>query len=479
MSVTGEATTTANPRAGAENGALLFPPGFAWGAATAAYQIEGAVRADGRTDSVWDVFSRTPGKVTGGDTGDVAADHYRRYPEDIALMAELGIGTYRFSVSWPRVQPGGRGHANEKGLDFYRRLVDGLLERGIEPMLTLYHWDLPAELEGAGGWPERDTAYRFAEYAGLVRDALGDRVRRWSTLNEPWCSAFLGYGDGIHAPGRVEPAAALTAAHHLLLGHGLAAGVLRSTPDIELSIVLNLAPFWPVTDSAEDRDGARRLDGLMNRIFLDPVLRGAYPADVLADVASVSDFDFVRDGDLRAISAPVDLLGVNYYRPERVAAHGSPAAAGVPAVSTAFPGCADLAMLPAPEDRRTAQGWEVDPAGLLEILRRLRDEYPGVPVMIAENGAAYPDVLDADGRIRDIERLAYVDGHLRALHEAIADGVDVRGYLLWSLLDNFEWAWGYGTRFGIVYVDFETQQRIIKDSGRWYGEVIARHGLAD
>ncbi|MET9378674.1 GH1 family beta-glucosidase [Streptomyces sp. NPDC002992] len=451
----------------------VFPDGFRWGAATAAYQIEGAAAEDGRTPSIWDTFSRTPGKVRNGDTGDIAADHYHRVREDVALMKDLGLTDYRFSLSWPRIQPTGRGPAVQKGLDFYRALVDELLEAGIRPVATLYHWDLPQELEDAGGWPARATAERFAEYAGLAAEALGDRITTWTTLNEPWCAAFLGYGSGVHAPGRTDDAAALRAAHHLNLAHGMAAQVLRaSVPSTaELSLTLNLHAIRALSDAPEDVDAARRIDAVGNRIFLDPVFHGRLPADLVEDTESITDWSFVRDGDLDVISTPIDSLGINYYSPTVVGA-------GTSESPSPWPGAADrVRFLPAPGPR-TAMDWPVDAEGLYELLVRLRDELPGLPLVITENGAAYDDYADPEGEVHDPERVAYVDAHLFAVHRAIADGADVRGYFLWSLLDNFEWAYGYGKRFGIVHVDFASQRRTPKDSARWYAEVIARGGLA-
>ncbi|MFE2231113.1 GH1 family beta-glucosidase [Streptomyces sp. NPDC059442] len=450
----------------------LFPAGFRWGSATAAYQIEGAAAEDGRTPSIWDTFSRLPGKVRNGDTGDIAADHYHRVREDVALMKAVGLTDYRFSLAWPRIQPTGRGPAVQKGLDFYRALADELLEAGIRPVVTLYHWDLPQELEDAGGWPERATAERFAEYAGLAAEALGDRIDTWTTLNEPWCAAFLGYGSGVHAPGRTDDRAALRAAHHLNLAHGLAARVLRDTlpATAELSLTLNLHVARPLTDAPEDVDAARRIDAVGNRIFLDPVFHGRLPADLVADTAHLTDWSFVRDGDLAVISAPIDSLGINYYSPAVVAAGTSDA-------PSPWPGAPErVRFLPAPGPR-TAMDWPVDASGLHELLVRLRDELPGVPLLITENGAAYDDYADPEGVVHDPERVEYLDAHLEAVHRAIADGADVRGYFLWSLLDNFEWAYGYGKRFGIVHVDFASQRRTPKDSARWYAEVIGRGGL--
>jgi beta-glucosidase len=445
---------------------LIFPPDFQWGAATAAYQIEGASTVDGRTPSIWDTFSATPGKVFGGHTGAEATDHYHRFAEDIGLMAQLGLRSYRLSVAWPRVQPGGRGPANAAGLAFYDRLVDALLAAGIAPAVTLYHWDLPQELEDRGGWAERDTAYRFAEYAALVGARLADRVALWSTLNEPWCSAFLGYGSGVHAPGRTDPAAALRAAHHLLLGHGLAVEVLPRP----VSLVLNLGAVRAVSGAEADVAAARKIDGLINRIFLDPVFRGRYPADVVENTASIVDWAaLVQDGDLKAISAPIDVLGVNYYQPSLVGA-------GRLEPPNPWPGCADVGF-PAQDAPVTGMNWPIDATGLRDILVRVRDDYGDVPMMVTENGAAYADTV-VDGAVHDDARIAYLRDHLAAAHEALRAGVDLRGYYVWSLLDNFEWAYGYSQRFGLIHVDYTTQARTLKDSAYWYRDVIARGGLA-
>jgi beta-glucosidase len=452
---------------------LRFPAGFLWGAATAAYQIEGAADEDGRGRSIWDTFSHTPGKVDNGDTGDVACDHYHRMPQDVALMSCLGLGAYRFSVSWPRVQPEGRGPVNQRGLDFYRRLVERLRERGITPMLTLYHWDLPQALEDAGGWPARDTAYRFADYAATVFAALGDQVPVWTTLNEPWCSAFLGYAAGCHAPGRTDPSLALAAAHHLMLGHGLAVRAMRAHREdgTQHSVVLNFAVVHPATDSSLDIDAARRIDGLANRLFADPLLRGRYPVDVVADLAPHVAWDFVQDGDEATIAAPLDLLGVNYYSCTRVGHRGGE----VCTEPSPYPGCGDIEVLE-PLGPTTDMGWEIYPAGLTELLVRLAARYPRVPLLITENGAAFPDAPDLDGRVRDRQRVAFLDAHVRAAYAALEQGVDLRGYLAWSLMDNFEWAKGYTKRFGLVHVDYSSQRRTVKDSGRWFRELIARHG---
>jgi beta-glucosidase len=458
-----------------------LPAGFLWGAATAAYQIEGSADADGRGPSIWDTFTRRPGTVRGGVTGDVAVDHYRRRSSDVAMMADLGLSAYRFSVSWSRVQPAGRGPANQRGIDFYSKLVDELLDRGIEPWLTLYHWDLPQPLEDVGGWPERDTAERFADYAALLHGALGDRVGTWTTLNEPWCAAFLGYAAGEHAPGRQEPAASVRAAHHLLLGHGLATRALRAAdPAVKVALSLNLYAVEPATP--DDADAARRIDGLQNRLFLDPVLRGSYPADVVADLAPVTDFAHVRPGDLEAISQPLDALGVNYYSRivSRAGAGKGPRpgpAGGDRLLGCAFPG-ADSIGSQDPVLPTTAMDWEIHAAGLTDVLTRVATEYDAPPLYVTENGAAFTDTLTVDGRVHDPDRTRYIEAHLRACQDAIAAGVDLRGYFVWSLLDNFEWAWGYDMRFGIVYVDFETQRRVLKDSALWYADSARRNAPA-
>ncbi|GHH73170.1 beta-glucosidase [Streptomyces sulfonofaciens] len=476
------ATATHRPAADPDTTAVrTFPEGFTWGTATAAYQIEGAAAVDGRTPSIWDTYCRTPGKVRNGDTGDIATDHYHRWREDVDLLAGLGVGAYRFSLSWPRIQPTGRGPAVPKGLDFYRRLADALLEKGIEPVVTLYHWDLPQELEDAGGWPERATADRFAEYAGLAAEALGDRVRTWTTLNEPWCSAFLGYGSGVHAPGRTDQVAALRAAHHLNLAHGKAVQALRSvlSPAARLSVTLNIHQVRARSEDAADLDAARRIDAVANRVFTGPMLNGAYPADLFEDTARLTDWSFVHDGDTALARQPLDFLGVNYYSPTLVSAargegthtfdgHGRSA-------HSPWPGAERVAFHQPPGDTRTAMGWTVDPSGLYDLLRRLGADFPGLPLVITENGAAFDDYVDPNGEVHDPDRIAYLQGHLAAVHRAIEAGVDVRGYFLWSLLDNFEWGHGYSKRFGAVYVDYPTGTRTPKSSARWYGQV-ARTG---
>ena len=468
--------------------AVPFPPGFLWGTATAAYQIEGAVHEDGRRDSIWDTFSHTPGKVTGGDTGDVAVDHYHRVAEDVALMAELNLAAYRFSIAWPRIVPAGSGAVNRAGLDFYSRLIDELLARGITPAATLYHWDLPQPLQDAGGWLNRDTAARFAEYAAVVAQELGDRLPIVTTLNEPWCSAFLGYGTGVHAPGVTGLSTALTAAHHLNLAHGLGTTALRThlPAGSKVALTLNLAAVHAASGSEADQRAAQHVQDVSNRIFLDPVLRGHYPEALLEDLQHVTDFSFVRDGDLAAIGVGTDVLGVNYYSPTLVAAAtpelraqvesgfvNDPQSASGP---MPYPGTDRAFALPQ-DGPYTAMGWRVEPDAFTELLLWVHHEYPGVELMVTENGAAYDDELSPDGRVRDADRIAYLDGHLRAVHAAIEGGADVRGYFLWSLMDNFEWAWGYSKRFGIVHVDFDTQVRTPKESAHWYRDVIARNAL--
>jgi beta-glucosidase len=452
-----------------------FPDGFRWGAATSSYQIEGAVDVDGRGPSIWDTFCRVPGAISDGTSGEIACDHYHRYRDDVALMAQLGLQDYRFSIAWPRVQPTGTGPANPAGLDFYSRLVDALLEHGIEPVVTLYHWDLPQPLEDAGGWPERDTAARFAEYAAIVAQRLGDRVGTFTTLNEPWCAAFLGYASGDHAPGRTEPAAAYRAAHHLLLGHGLAVRALRAElpADRLVAITLNPANVRADSDAGTDRGAARWAELATNQVFLDPLLRGALAAELVAATAGLTDWDFVRDGDLATINAPIDALGVNYYFPHLVGATPRPDGSSMP-----YPGVPG-AWAHRQDGPRTAMDWRVEPASLTELLRKLAGEYPGTPFVITENGAAYADSVAPDGSVPDPDRAAYLTAHIGAVLDAVEGGVDVRGYFAWSLLDNFEWAWGLSQRFGLVHVDYASQRRTPKASASVYREIIAAHGLPD
>jgi len=451
-------------------GASTHEGRFWWGTATASYQVEGAVDEDGRTPSIWDTFAATPGAVAGGDTGAVACDHYHRYREDVDLMASLGLDVYRFSLAWPRIQPDGRGPANAAGLGFYDRLVDRLLERGIVPWVTLYHWDLPQVLEDAGGWTSRDIAERFADYVGLAYDRLGDRVNAWTTLNEPWCSAMLGYLFGVHAPGRRDVRAAVAAVHHLLLAHGRGLQVLRDKAEqagradaLEAGITLNLGVQIPASDAAADVAAARFEDGMSNRIFLDPLLRGSYPADIADALAARGVPLPLRDGDLDVISAPIDVLGVNYYT-SRV----------VRAVGTGQNGWLQTEEV-GRDVERTAMGWEVTPQYLTELLLRLQREYPGPAWFITENGAAYDDQPDENGYVDDADRVAYLRSHIDAALTAREQGVDLQGYFAWSLLDNFEWALGYSRRFGLVRVDYETQKRTPKRSAAYFADRIAAY----
>ncbi|GIG54454.1 GH1 family beta-glucosidase [Demequina activiva] len=455
-----------------------FPAGFGWGTSTASYQIEGAVDVDGRGPSIWDTFSHTPGRIKDGTTGDRACDHYHRWEEDVALMAELGAPYYRFSLAWPRLQPGAAGGLNDKGVDFYKRLVDAMRDKGVTPWVTAYHWDLPQELEDAGGWPERDTAYRFADYAELAYGALGDHIDIWTTLNEPLCAAHLGYADGEHAPGRQEPANAIRAAHHLNLGHGLA---LQRWQDSRreghrFGVTLNVVPAVAATDSPADVDAARRVDAVTNRIFLDPMLTGSYPADLIEDLAPLMDFSHVIDGDLEIIHQPLDDLGINYYQQGIITGPGPDAPdrfrAGVMAVGAGDTGRSDQG-LPV-----TDRGWEIDPDGMVALLHRITDDYDAPPLWITENGSSWFEEPGEDGVVHDDRRIAYLDQHVRAVKRALDEGIDLRGYFVWSLMDNFEWAYGESSRFGLIHVDYDTQVRTPKDSFHWFKDVIARAGLA-
>ena len=437
------------------NGVRHLPPGFAWGAAFSAYQVEGAVHEDGRGESIWDRFTALPGVIENGDTGAVACDSYHRYRDDVRLMHDLGLNAFRFSIAWPRVLPEGHGRVNEAGLDFYDRLVDELPAAGIEPFVTLYHWDLPQKLEDAGGWPVRETAEAFAQYVEVVAARLGDRVTRWITQNEPWVVAWLGYGIGQDAPGRKSVADAVAAGHHVLLSHGLALEVLRrDAPSAQVGITIDLIPMHPLTDDPADVDAARVEDAVRNRWFLDPILRGEYPADGMRRLGSMLP-PFAGE-DMRLISAPIDFLGINYYRRHVVTADadGEPVVVDPPGAET------------------TGMGWEIYPQGLHELLVQLHEAYPVPPLYVTENGAAFEDVR-SNGKVDDPRRSAYLEGHVGAIADAIADGVPVAGYFVWSLLDNFEWSRGYSQRFGIVYVDFETLERVPKASYHWYRDVIA------
>ncbi len=462
-----------------------FPDSFVWGAATASYQIEGAVTEGGRGPSIWDTYSATPGKTFEGHTGAVAADHYHRTEQDVAMMKELGLDAYRFSLAWPRIQPTGSGAFNQAGLDFYDRLIDQLLEAGIDPVATMYHWDLPQGLEDAGGWPARDTALRFGDYAHKVVETYRDRVKIWTTLNEPWCSAYLGYGSGVHAPGRTDGADALAAVHHLNLAHGLGAQAVRDVlgEAATLSLTLNLHVMRPDDPSSpSDLDAVRKADALANRAFLNPVLDGFYPEDLLADTASVTDWSFVRDGDLEITHSGLDVLGVNFYSTQRVTKftgdHPRSMADGHGASThSAWPGADDVEFLPQPGPY-TEMGWNIDPSGMTELLLDLHNTYPELPLMITENGAAFPDAVIVDeGRVRDTDRVSYLYRHLDAVGDAMDAGADVRGYFVWSLMDNFEWGYGFSKRFGIVRIDYDTLERHWKDSAYWYRELTRTHTL--
>jgi beta-glucosidase len=438
-----------------------FPEGFIFGASTSAYQIEGAWNEGGKGESIWDRFAHTPGAIEDGATGDVACDHVHRFAEDVALMRRLGLDAYRFSIAWPRILPAGGGQVNPAGVAFYDRLIDALLEEGIEPVPTLYHWDLPQALQDQGGWPERAIVDRFCEYALAVVRALGDRVTRWSTLNEPYVSAFIGYLEGRHAPGHRSEAEALAAVHHLLLAHGRATSILREeTPKASIGIVLNLSPIYPASDRDEDRRAAARLDGLVNRTFLDPLSGHGYPEVATYDCDLLASF--VEEGDLREIAVPLDFLGFNYYAPQ--VAEASPVPGEQPTVR--------------PNAQKTRIGWEIYPEGLFELLERLDREYAFPELLVTENGAAYADRVGPDGRVDDAARIAYLKTHLEQCRRAIESGIPLAGYFVWSLLDNFEWSLGYGPRFGLVYVDFETQRRTPKASFEWYRRVIADRGTS-
>jgi len=445
----------------------VFPAGFLWGAATASYQVEGAAHEDGRGLSIWDQFASLPGNVHQGENGEVAADHYHRMPEDVALMAELGLNAYRFSIAWPRILPQGTGAVNGRGLDFYDRFVDTLLARGITPLVTLYHWDLPLVLHEQGGWLNRDIAFAFADYAEVVARRLGDRVDWWITLNEPWCSAYLGYGEGKHAPGIRDKQSAYTAAHHLLLAHGLALPNLRmhTRKSAQVGITLNLTPVYAANDHPNTLHAVVWADKMNNCWFLDPIFRGSYPDGFFAD-AGVAPPP-VQDGDLDIIATPIDFLGINTYSRLLIRAHGEESKASDNA-SRRYEQVAPVAG-----SSYTAMGWEVYPQALADILVRVHHDYAPRAIVVTENGAAFADQWDGGDYVRDPQRVHYLREHIQALEQALSQGVPLRGYFVWSLLDNFEWAEGYSKRFGIVYIDYPTQRRIVKDSGRWYAAMIA------
>lgn len=444
---------------------ISFPQGFLWGTATSSYQIEGGAGEDGRGTTIWDEFSHTPGKILNNQNGDIACDHYHRWKDDVKLMKALGIKAYRFSMAWSRILPEGRGRVNPAGLNYYDRLIDRLLNAGITPMVTLYHWDLPSALPG--GWLNRATVDAFVEYTVTAARAFGDRVKDWLTVNEPQVSSFTGYAYGMHAPGHRSLHEGLTAAHHLLLAHGAAMTELRRvSQSCRPGIALNLTPVHPASESSQDRSAARHLDGEVNRWFLDPIFGRGYPADMAANYARLGAWnpgqpECVRPGDMEKIAAPLAFLGINYY---------SRAVVGAGEGFSADP--ADIVRKPAPPDQVTGIGWEIYPRGLYEILTRVQNEYHPTAIMITENGASFADAISADGQVHDAERTAYLNLHLAEAARAIQAGVPLKGYYAWSLMDNFEWTYGYNQRFGLVYVDFNDQRRIPKDSAAWYGKVI-------
>jgi len=445
------------------NNLISFPKDFVWGVATASYQIEGAWDEDGKGESIWDRFSHTPGKVENGDTGDVACDHYHRWREDVALMKDLGLNAYRFSIAWPRILPEGRGTVSQAGIDFYSELVDALLAEGIEPFATLYHWDLPQVLEDQGGWPDRMVVDAFVEFADVVTRALGDRVKNWTTFNEPWVSAFVGYEEGRHAPGISNMETAVAAAHHLMVSHGLAVPVIRDNcPNANVGIVLNLTPQEPASLSIADRIAATWVDGYINRWFLDALVGRGYPQDMVDSFGN--ELDFIQPGDMAAIAVPLDYLGINYYTRGIARSDEISEAENLP--QTVFQG-----------DEITEMDWEVYPKGLYNMLGRLHFDYNFPVIYITENGAAFPDEVGPDGQVDDQDRLSYIKRHLEMTHKAIQIGVPVKGYFAWSFLDNFEWAFGYTKRFGIVYVDYETQKRIPKSSAKWYRDVTQKNEI--
>jgi len=442
-----------------------FPHDFIWGVATSSYQIEGAWNEDGKGESIWDRFAHTPGHIQDGSTGDVACDHYHRYQQDVALMKALGVHAYRFSIAWPRILPEGRGSVNHKGLDFYSRLVDALLEAGIAPYVTLYHWDLPQALQDAGGWPARATADAFAEYAGIVARSLGDRVTHWITLNEPWVSAVVGYLHGRHAPGRQALDEMLPAAHHLLLAHGWAVPLIRQiAAHSQVGIALNLSPHTPASRSYADRRATYTADGFLNRWYLDPLAGRGYPQDMIAHFDR--PMGFVLEGDLETIAEPIDFVGINYYTRQIVRSEAIPPQDNAPVEAVRG-------------QNITEMGWEVYPEGLFDLLCRVHFDYHFPALLVTENGAAFHDTVGPDGTIQDGRRVSYLRDHLRAAARAIEAGVPLKGYFVWSLLDNFEWSYGYTKRFGLVYVDYQTLERIPKASADYYRRVIAANRVVE
>ena len=471
MSITDETASMSGPRIGTQSAPAnaAFPSDFLWGAATSAYQIEGAVHEDGRAPSMWDRFVAVPGATYQGQTGEIAADHYHRMGEDVALMAELNLSAYRFSLSWPRILPQGTGAVNERGLDFYDRLVDALLARGIRPLATLYHWDLPVALLDRGGWLVRDTAYAFADYAEVVARRLGDRVDWWLTQNEPWCSAYLGYAEGIHAPGLRDNQLAVIAGHHVLLAHGLSVPRLRAhlSPQTQVGIALDFYPVYATDDRPENLLAIKHADTFRNRWFLDPLFRGRYPDDLFTDLRVAPPP--IREDDFSIISVPIDFLGVNYYSRMLVRSRTET----VTLAEHTVPAASYEAVERIPGASYTEMGWEIFPDGLANILTRIHREYAPKALVVTESGAAFDDHWDGTGNIHDQQRIDYLRAHIQTVAQVIRQGVPIKGYVVWSFLDNFEWSEGYRKRFGLVYVDYPTQRRIIKDSGRWYASFVA------
>ncbi|MEO8971935.1 MAG: GH1 family beta-glucosidase [Ktedonobacteraceae bacterium] len=462
MSITNETTSMSSPRIEAESAPATsaFPPDFLWGAATSAYQIEGAVHEDGRAPSAWDRFAAMPGATYQGQTGEIAADHYHRMEEDVALMADLNLSAYRFSLSWPRILPQGTGAVNERGLDFYDRLVDALLARNIRPLATLYHWDLPVALQDRGGWLVRDTAYAFADYAEVVARRLGDRVDWWITHNEPWCSAYLGYAQGIHAPGLRDKQLAVEAGHHVLLSHGLAVPRMRThlSPQAQVGIALDFYPVYAADERPETLLAVKQADAFRNRWFLDPLFRGQYPDGLFTDMGVAPPP--IQEGDFATISTPIDFLGVNYY--SRMLVRSRTDTASLYEAVDRIPGAS-----------YTEMGWEIFPDGLANILTRIHNEYAPKSLVVTESGAAFDDQWDGNHNVHDRQRIEYLQRHIQTVAQVIRQGVPVKGYVVWSFLDNFEWSEGYRKRFGLVYIDYPTQSRIIKDSGHWYASFLA------
>lgn len=444
---------------------LEFPNNFIWGTATASYQIEGAYDKDGKGESIWDRFSHTEGNVLNGDTGDEACDHYHRYQEDIELMKEIGLDSYRFSISWPRIMPSGKGEVNQKGLEFYSNLVDQLLEAGIEPAITLYHWDLPQALQDKGGWASRDTAEYFAQYARVIFSELGDRVSNWITHNEPWVVSFLGNAFGEHAPGIKDYKTAIKVAHNLLLSHGLAVKEFRNLEiEGEIGITLNLSPIYSASESDEDKRAADIKDLFLNRWFLDPIFKGNYPKELKEEYQKEYGVPFIKDNDMEIIQEEIDFLGINYYS-RNVVEYNSKS------------DILKFDSIKIEDAEHTAMDWEIYPDGLYELLHRINEQYTNKPLYITENGAAFSDELNDEGKVNDQDRIDYLKQHFKVAQQAISEGIPLKGYYVWSLMDNFEWAYGYNKRFGLIYINYETKERTLKESAYWYQRVIENNAI--